>query len=232
MERGKYVIARYSSHGERFEIIVEPEAAWRFREGKEKDLRKVLVYDVIYKDAKKGLRASEETLMKVFGTTDPYKVAEQILRKGEIQLTAEQRRRMIEAKRRQIIEFISRNCIDPRTGHPHPPSRIESALEEAKVGIDPFKPAEEQAMNIIKALQRILPIKIARALIAVKIPAAYVGRAYGVLSRMGTITRQAWLPDGSWMAELEIPAGMRPILIEKVNQLTKGEGEIRILSMR
>ncbi len=229
-EKWKYVIARYESRGEHFEIIVYPEEAWRFREGREKDVRKVLVYDVIYKDAKKGLRASEEALMKVFGTTDVYKVAEIILKNGEIQLTTEQRRKLIEAKRRQIINFIARNCVDPRTGLPHPPSRIESAMKEAGVRIDPFRDPEEQAQEVIKALRRILPLKVAKALVVVKIPAAYVGKAYGVLIRIGDVKREAWLPDGSWIAEIEIPAGLQPTLIEKVNSLTRGEGQVKLLS--
>ncbi len=232
MESGKYVIARYESHGERFEIIVYPEEAWRYREGREKDVRKVLVYETIYKDAKKGLRASEESMIKVFNTEDIYKIADIILKHGEIQLTAEQRKKMIEAKKRQIINFIVRNCVDPRTGAPHTPTRIESAMEEAGVRIDPFKNPEEQAQDVIKALRRILPLKIAKAIVAIKIPPAYVGKAYGILSRIGNIKREAWLPDGSWIAEIEIPAGLQPTLIEKVSELTHGTGQVKIISSK
>jgi len=232
VESGKYVIARYESHGERFEIIVYPEEAWRYREGREKDVRKVLVYETIYKDAKKGLRASEESMIKVFNTEDIYKIADIILKHGEIQLTAEQRKKMIEAKKRQIINFIVRNCVDPRTGAPHTPTRIESAMEEAGVRIDPFKNPEEQAQDVIKALRRILPLKIAKAIVAIKIPPAYVGKAYGILSRIGNIKREAWLPDGSWIAEIEIPAGLQPTLIEKVSELTHGTGQVKIISSK
>ncbi|MCD6510076.1 MAG: ribosome assembly factor SBDS [Thermoprotei archaeon] len=230
VESGKYVIARYESHGERFEIVVYPEEAWRYREGKERDLSKVLVYDMVYKDAKKGLKASEESLLKAFRTTDINKIADIILRRGELQVTAEQRRRMIEAKKRQIINFIVRNCVDPRTGAPHTPTRIENAMNEVGVRIDPFRDPEEQAQEVIKALRRILPLKIARALIAVKISPEYAGKAYGMLSRMGDIKREAWLPDGSWIAEIEIPAGLQPKLIEKVNEITHGSAQVKIIS--
>ena len=228
-EKGKFTIARYVSHGERFEIVVYPDEALKFKEGKMKDITKVLVYDMVYRDSKKGLRASEDELRRVFGTIDIHRVAEKILKDGELLLTAEQRRKMIEEKRKQVIMFISRNCIDPRTNTPIPPTRIENAMNEAKVSIDPFKSVEEQAMEIVKALRRIIPIKVAKALMAVKIPAQYVGKAYNVLYKMGEIKRESWLPDGTWIAELEIPAGLQPVLIEKVNSLTKGEGEVRLL---
>ena len=144
----KYTIARISLAGERFEILVHPEKALQYRMGKKGSLSDILAIDVVYTDAGKGLRASEASLKKSFGTTDVEKIADVILTKGELQLTAEQRRRLIEDKRKQIVAFISRHCIDPRTGLPHPPARIEQAMAQAKFSIDPFKDAEEQAKEV------------------------------------------------------------------------------------
>ena len=229
MPKHDYVIARFVSHGHTFEILVKPDLAFKFKEGKKVDMHEVLVGDLVYKDARKGLKASEEALKKVFGTIDIYKIAEVILKKGELQLTAEQRRALIENKKKQIIAFISRNCVDPKTGLPHPPKRIEIAIEQAKVGIDPFKDTEAQALQIIKAISRILPIKLAKAYVQVTIPAQYSGRAYGVLAGFGEIKRAQWRSDGSLLMELEIPAGLQQELIDKVNALTKGKGEVKIL---
>ena len=231
-KRDKEVIARYVSRDKKFEVLVYANKAWQFREGKIQDLREVLVGDIIYHDVRSGLKASSEDLRRVFGTDDVYEVAKEILLKGELQLTAEQRRELIEAKRRQIIEFLSRNTIDPRTGLPHPPMRIELALKQARVPIDPFKPVEVQVQNVIKELQRILPMKIARAIVGVRIPPRYVGRAYGILSKMGRILRTAYQSDGTLVMELEIPAGLQESLIEKVNSLTRGEGEVKIISRK
>ncbi len=77
---------------------------------------------------------------KAFGTTDPLKVADMILKRGTLQLTTEQRRKMVEDKRRQIIDFISRQAVDPKTNLPHPPMRIENAMEQIRYPIDPYKP--------------------------------------------------------------------------------------------
>ena len=73
---------------------------------------------------------------KVFGTTDVLEVASQILLKGHVQLTAEQRRQMQEDKRKQVIAKIAREGINPQNGLPHPAMRIENAMNEAKVKVD------------------------------------------------------------------------------------------------
>lgn len=228
----EYVIARYESHGHRFEVLVKPKLAFEFKSGGKIDIREVLVGDFIYRDARKGLKASEEAIKKVFKTTDVYKVAEEILRKGELQITTEQRRKLIEAKKRKIIDFIAKNCIDPRTKLPHPPRRIELALEQVRVGIDPFKNTESQALEIIKKLSRVLPIKIAKSIVRVKVPPPYSSRAYGVLASLGEVKRIKWLSDGSLFMELEIPAGMQQTLIDKVNTISKGTAIVKIVETK
>ncbi|MCS7367167.1 MAG: ribosome assembly factor SBDS [Candidatus Verstraetearchaeota archaeon] len=224
-----YVVARYISKGERFEILVNPNLAWAFKQGENIDLNEILVGEIIYKDANKGLKASEESLIKVFGTTDIYKIAPIILKNGTLQLTTEQRKEMIENKKKQIINFISRCCVDPRTNLPHPPKRIELAMEEVGVQIDPFKDAEEQSLSVIKSLRSVLPLKIANVTLNVKVGAEYAGKAYGVISSFGVIKRSEWQSDGSLICEIEMPAGLQPSFIEKMNKLCKGNVEINVV---
>ena len=228
----KVAIARLERGGKRFEIYVYPEKAWRLKQGEKIDVREVVEGEFVYYDARKGLKASESDLRAIFGTDDVYRVAEEIIKRGEIQLTAEQRREMIEAKRRQIIEFLSRNAVDPRTNLPHPPKRIELALEEVRVGIDPFRPFEEQLPRIMKELRKVLPLKIAVATVGVRIPPRYVGKAYGVLSKMGKIIRSSYASDGTLIMEIEVPGGVAKSVVEQVTRLTRGEGEARILSVK
>lgn len=224
-------VARLSKGGKRFEVVVDVEKAWRLKGGERLDIREVVESPHVYYDARKGLKASPEDLRALFGTEDVLKIAEVIIRQGELQLTAEQRRELIEMKKRQIIEFLSRNAVDPRTGTPHPPKRIEMALEEVGFPVDPFRPVESQVQEAIKALSRVLPMKVAKALVGIRIPPQHAGKAYGALSKMGRVVRSEYGSDGSWVAELEIPAGMTESLIQQVNALTKGEGEVKILSI-
>jgi len=223
------VIARLSSHGTNFEVLVDPELALNLRSGQSVDIKNVLAIDKIFKDSKKGDKASEEMVQKTFGTTDVLKAAEQIIRRGEIQITTEQRRKMRDERLRQIVALISRRSINPQTGLPHPPARIESAMEEARVHVDVFKSAEEQLPAIVKALQPILPLKFEVRRIAVKIPPTHVGRALKAVKGFATVKQEQWLDDGSWAAVVEIPAGVQAEFFDKLNELTRGEAQTKVL---
>ncbi|RLI32730.1 ribosome assembly factor SBDS [Candidatus Bathyarchaeota archaeon] len=225
----KFTLARLTISGEKFEIMVNPDKALNYKLGKQVPLSQILVYDVIFRDVGKGEKASEEKLKKIFGTTDPVKIAKVILDKGEVQLTTEQRRKLIEDKKKQIVNFISRHCVDPKTNLPHPPLRIEQALSQAKISIDPFKDAEEQAKNVIQALRPILPLKISSVSIEVKIPPQYASASYGTLKSYGSIKREQWLPDGSLLAIVEIPAGLQTSFLEKLGSITRGNVQSRLV---
>ncbi|MEZ0319061.1 MAG: ribosome assembly factor SBDS [Pyrobaculum sp.] len=227
----KMAVAKLDKHGEHFEILIDPDAALELKLGKPLGIDKVLVHDVVYKDAKKGLRASEQTLKKVFGTTDIRKIAEVIIKEGEIPLTAEQRRRLVEDKKRQIVEWISRNCIDVRTKTPVPPQRVENALEQVRVSVDPFKSAEEQVQEVLRELQRVLPIKVATARMAVSVSSTHAQRVKGLVAKIAKIVNERYRPDGSWDATIELPAGLQDVLISKVNDVTHGDVDIKILEI-
>ncbi len=231
MKKREYVIARITIRGKHFEILVDPELAFRFREGEKIPIENVLVGDYVYKDVRKGLKASPEELKEVFGTDDIYKIAEEIIRKGELQLTTEQRRALLEMKKKQIVTYIARSAIDPRTKTPIPPSRIEKAMEEARVAIDLYKSVEEQVPQVLRAISKILPIKLAKALLQVHVPAKYAGRVAAQLTKLGEVKKSTWLADGSLIAEIEIPAGMQGEVIDKLNSLTKGNVVVKVLNV-
>lgn len=224
------VVARLESYGERFEILVDPHQAARFRQGEAVEIEDVVAALNIFSNASRGTRASDEALTKVFHTTEFPAVAKRIIEKGEIHLTAEQRRLMTEEKRRQVITFIARNAINPQTGHPHPPQRIEMAMEEAKVNIDPFKHLDEMVKETVKALRPILPIRFEELRLAIRIPADYAGRAYGDIAAASTMEKDEWQKDGSWICVVRIPAGIQNEFYDLINKITKGDGVVKILN--
>jgi ribosome maturation protein SDO1 len=228
MSQQRYTIARLTHEGEHFEILVKPDQALDYRLGKGKSLSEALVSDTIFTDANKGTKPSEDKLKKAFGTTETLKIAETILRHGMLQLTTEQRRHMTEEKRKQIVAFISRYSVDPRTNLPHPPLRIEQAMQQIHYSIDPFRETEEQAKEIIKLLRPVLPLKTEQVSINVRIPPEYASKAYGSIKGFGTIKREEWRPDGSWVATVEMPAGLYGPFLEKLGELTKGAAEAKI----
>jgi len=225
----RYTIARVTHEGEHFEVLVKPELALLFRMGKITSVSKVLVAETIFLDAGKGLKASEEKLQKAFGTLDPLKIASVILKKGMLQLTTEQRRQLTEDKRKQIISLISRQCVDPRTNLPHPPTRVEQAMEQIHYSIDPFKEAEEQAKEIIKLLRPVLPLKMEQVSVAIRIPPEHASKVYGTVKGFGTIKREEWRADGSWFAIIEMPAGLYGPFLEKIGEKTRGNLEAKLV---
>jgi len=225
----RFIVARLSVSGAHFEILVHPDRALDFKRGESIDISEVLVVDVIFTDANKGLRAPEKALLEMFKTSDAIKIAETILKKGELQLTSEQRTRLVEEKRRQIVSFISRHCIDPRTDKPHPVVRIEQAMEQSRIRIDPFRGVEDQANLVIEALRPILPLKIEQIRVAVKIPPEYAARSIGIAKGFGNIEKEEWQADGSWIAVVEMPAGLHAGFVEKLGGITHGNVQVKFL---
>ena len=223
------VIARLKKGEEHFEILVDPYAAADFIDGSDIDIVQSLAIDAVFKDSKKGTHASEELLQKNFGTEDIAEIAKQIILKGDIQLTTEQRHKMQENKKNRIVEKIVRNAMDPKTKSPHPRQRIELAMKEAKVHIDPFKPVGEQVKATIEALRPIIPISMDRIKISVNIPAQYTGKAYGIVRNYGVLERENWQSDGSWLGIIRIPAGMQNDFYDKLNGVAKGNISTKIL---
>ncbi|RLG71100.1 MAG: ribosome assembly factor SBDS [Candidatus Iainarchaeum archaeon] len=220
------IIARFEFANERFEILVDPNLAWDVRRGKDVDLNDLLAINRIFKDAKKGIEQSKEALQKAFNTTELRTIVVKIIRSGTLQLTTEQRRKMVEKKKREIIDLITKNSYNPQTNTPHPPQRIELALEQLKIHIDPFKPASEQAAEIVKKLKTIMPISMEKLLLKFSIPVQQVGKALSILHRYN-VKKEEWLNDGSLLATVEIPAGLKQELINALAHATSGNFDFK-----
>ncbi len=228
-EKQSFNIAVYRKAGEQFEIIVDPDNAVSYREGKDISLDDVLHGERILSDAQRGLEASQEKVEQVFGTDDPLVVADKILREGEIQFSAQYRKQLAERKRQKIIDQIHKYAVDPRTKYPHPKNRIENAIQEAKVKIDEFKTVNKQVADIVKKLRPIIPITLETEVIQIHIPENYSHKSYSIIKRYGDIKKETWNSDGSLLCEMEIPSGLRLDCIDALNDLTHGGVDVKII---
>ncbi len=226
------VIARYKREGKNFEILVECDNALLLREGKDIPLDDVVVTTDIFSDVKKGSHASEKDMKVIFGTEDKLEICKFIIKKGDVQITAEHQRKLRDEKRKQIISLIHRNAVDAKTGLPHPPLRIDNAMNEAKVNIDSFKSAEAQVQDIIKKLREILPIKYEVREIAVKIPSQYAGKSYTLLKQFGKLLNDQWQNNGDLVAVVEVPAGLTQDMFDELNKMTHGNVETKIIAKK
>jgi ribosome maturation protein SDO1 len=225
----KFSTVRLSIEGEHFEILVHPDPALDFKFGRKVDVSQIVAVDEVYSDANKGLRVPGEKLAKYFKTNDFLQIAETILRRGDLNLTTEQRRRLVEEKRKQIVSAIARNYMDPRTGLPHPPLRIEQAMAEIRISIDPFKDVGEQTKMVVEELRPILPLKSEKIKLLVKVPAQFSAQSFGALKGVGDIVKEEWGIDGGLTIIIEIPAGVHSTLLDRLGSLTKGTAQASII---
>ena len=222
------ITAHMEISGERFEVMVDPDLALAFRLGQKKELNNVLTVEEVFKNFRKGERHTTSSLQKAFGTTDVFAIAERIVKNGELALTTDQKRKMLEEKKKQIVAILMRECIDPRTGAPHTQLRLEQSMDAARVHIDGFKDAASQVEEVMKALRPIIPLKVERIKVAVKIPPEHAQRVYGTLKGYG-IQKEEWARDGSLIVVLEMPAGMQGEFYDKINRATAGAAETKMM---
>jgi ribosome maturation protein SDO1 len=209
--------ARIKQKGEPFEIFVELEDAINFKRGtstwiESEDGR-------IYTDIKKGNVASGRDLEKAFGTQDVDEIVKKIVKDGEVLTTQDYRDEEREKKVKQVVDFLSKNTINPQTGNPHTPQRIESALNEAHVNIKNTS-VESQITEIMEQLSKVLPIKTEVKKVKITIPAMYTGKVYNTIVQYKQ--EENWMNDGSLEVVVAVPAGMIMDFYDKLNSATHG----------
>ena len=223
------VTARYETGGNRFEILIDPKAAQSYREGDEIDWEEAIAADGVWADSAKGDRAPDNIVNDAFRTTELIEIYKKILTEGTIQLTAQQRNEMVDQKKKQIVAHIVANAMNPQTGGPHPPQRIENAIDEARFSVDPIEAIEKQVEKLIKLIKPLIPISFEKIRVAVKIRAIHVGKCYGQISSLSNIESEEYQKDGSWIGILEMPAASFVKLEDVLGSLTKGTAETKML---
>jgi ribosome maturation protein SDO1 len=225
----KAVVSRLLISSQKFEVLVDPEKALRIKRGENIDIRDALAYPAVYKDVRSAEAVAMKDLQSIFHTSDVFEIARRIIKEGEIQLTTEQRRKMIEEKKNQIVSIISKKSVDPRTNAPHPPQRILNAIEKAGVKIDPFLDAETQVEKVLEKIKTILPLKFQKILIQIKVPPQYSGKVVSRIRIFGDVKSEEWLGDGSLQFRIEILAGVKSEFFNQISNLTHGNFESKIL---
>jgi ribosome maturation protein SDO1 len=223
------IIARLKTHGKTFEIFVDPEGALSLKRGEAVKIEDIIAVEDIFSDAKNGDRPAEQDVMNAFGTTDALQIAQKIILDGELHLTTDQKKRIQDEKKARVINIIATNAINPQTKGPHPPARIEAAMIEAGVHLDPMKNVDELVAIVMKAIRPIIPIRFEEIRVAMKLPAEFAAKAYGAVAAFGDLTKQEWQNDGSWIGVITIPAGRQDELYSLLNRLTKGSAETKLL---
>ncbi len=215
------VIARFEKGGNRYEILVDPDLVAEWKENSDSvQFEDMLATDEVWSDVRAGDRPTSDALENIFGTTDLHTCVAHILREGSIQLTTAQRKQMVEDKRKQIVHAIATTATDPKTRGPHPPTRIENALAEARFSVDPFLSVERQVQDAVDAIRALIPLQF----ITVRLAFRVQGKDYGGVHQLlrDSIQKEEWLSDGSWACVVECPGGMKSDLISRVAKRSSG----------
>jgi ribosome maturation protein SDO1 len=216
------VVARIKRAEHNFEILVYPFQAWDFRLGKsDLKIEDVLAFEEVYSDLQKSNVASRELLLEHFETEDIFKIAEKIVKDGDVQLTTAQKQLMMEKREKEIINYISKYAHDPKNKTPIPEQRIVNAFEELKIKINLSKHKEKEIEEIVDKLKRIMPISFDKIILMVEVPANYAGKISSVIYKQ-EIVDQKWLSSGALVAKIKIPAGQKQNLVSDLNNLTHG----------
>ncbi len=210
-------IARIKQGGKHFEILVDLDLAMAFR--KNPTPNGFLEMDKIFTDSKKGLVAPTMELKKAFGTENVEEISRKIVKSGEVLLTQDYREEEKEKKVKQVVDFLSKNTVDPKTKMPHTPERIKKALDEAHVNIKNV-PIESQIQEIIDEISKVLPVKVETKKVKIKIPSIHTGKAYGIVAQYKE--SEDWLPNGDLEVVASVPAGLIIDFFDKLNSVTHG----------
>lgn len=141
------------------ELLCHKDAISLFREGR-LGLDKILQADVVFTDAKKMRQASAAEMAAAFDAdVSERECMEEILLHGSYQQSTAERRALTEQRRAQLVNFFVTSFVEPRSGFPHPASRVAAALREAKFKVDIDVHIDVQRRKATKALQGILALK-------------------------------------------------------------------------
>ena len=221
-ERLHINLARLRVEGKDFEIIVDPEKAFRFKEGEKIDIEDIVSAQSVFYDANKGLKISTVDLKNYFHTEDMLEAATKILKDGELQLSVQQRQQLRDEKLKRVIDIISRNAVDPKTERPHPPQRIVNALEEVKFKIMEKETVEENVQRAIKLMRTSLPLKFEVFTYDIVCAPHFIAQVQRIMRTTGNVKNESFQNDGSLRAVFEFPAGILDDVVQKLNAATQG----------
>lgn len=162
-------VVRMKKGKKRFELACYQNTVHDFKSGVEKNIDDVLQINQVFMNVSKGQVASSEDLKAAFNTTDIDSIVQEILKKGEIQLSEKERAQQNEKLHNEILSIISAKCINPKSKKRYPPTMIDKALKELKFNFVNARSGKSKALEAIKLLVEKQVIPIARAKMRVQL---------------------------------------------------------------
>ena len=224
-------IVKYSSGKKKFEVITKEGSVRKYRDGK-MGWDNILISDEVYTNWKKGDKPNAKDLKNVFGTSDLQKCLHEIIDKGELQLSSKERKKDYEDKKGEVIYYIHKNYIDPKTHYPHPIHTLETYLEKVNYTIEPQGDTRRQAEDIVKKLQyQGIIFKKGRIDYNLSLNYQYMGKCTNIIHKFADIMSERQTSEGI-SYDLSIgPSEVDNFMVD-LNKITKGDYELKIIGIQ
>lgn len=115
----------------------------------ETDLDEVLQARTVFCNVSKGQVAKKEDLIASFGTEDQNVICQEILAKGELQVSEKERHVQQDSMLKEIATMVSDKCVNPESKRPYPVTMIEKAMKDIHYSVKPNRNCKQQ-VNICK----------------------------------------------------------------------------------
>ena len=174
--------------------------------------------------------AKKEDLVKCFGTDDQTKICEEILSKGELQVSEKERHTQLESTFKDIANIVADKTVNPETKRPYPVSIIEKSMKDIHYSVKPNRTAKQQALEVIRLLKDAIDLQRSQMTLRMIIPN---GKAYK--ERLKQLASEVLEEEISERGDLEMvfltdPGNFRA-LDELISKETKGKGSLEVVSL-
>lgn len=113
----------------------------------ETDLDEVLQARTVFINVSKGQVAKKEDLLASFGTEDQNVICQDILAKGELQVSEKERHVQQDSMLKEIATMVSDKCVNPETKRPYPVTMIEKAMKDIHFSVKPNRNCKQQVCS-------------------------------------------------------------------------------------
>lgn len=233
---------RLQKKGKRFEIACYRNKILSWRNRVETDVSEVLQIDNIFANVSKGMLASAKDLQDAFDTTDTNTICREIMDKGEMQVSEQERGAFFDSMFRDVAAIVADKAINPENNRPYTISMIQNAMRQIHYAVSINKSAKSQALDVIRKLKDVMPISRASMLLRVVCPhnvcqtmKECLINDYGLqILKEVVVASQNESKDGSSMVQYDVRAD--PELFRKIEESiqtqTNGQGRLEVLQFR
>lgn len=108
--------------------------------------------------------------MHAFGNLSDVEICKTILEKGELQVSDKERQKLIDTLTKEIIGLVVDKTVNPETQRPYPMKVIERFINTINFSVNVNKKPKQQALELIKVLNNLMPIQRVRMRIKIQLP--------------------------------------------------------------